>query len=461
MKRTRFFLLSISIFLLLSITSIETIEINYFYPKSPESNGLNYKFIVFGDTRRHGDDNSGLELVSNLIEDLMQEHEIEFIIHTGDLVYYGGDQSEYDTYYWPVFSSIEDAVDVYYVVGNHEYSRSGGSPDYDLTTYLANVENPGNEIYYSFNSPQNDTHFIVLNSDYYFNDNNVTRQEEQQAWLENDLVSNTLDRIIVMFHRPYWGANPARAGTEYELLRPVWHEFLVEHDVDLVFNGHDHYFYHTVRNNTDYTVTGGGTVAFCVPIPTSPYIQEIWQEDDFAFAGLHVCLVEATEAGFNVDVIMTNKTTVYEYSVSEPAPEIYPPWIESPNTVVMAENSSGNIVSWVLTDANPGNYSIYQDGVIVDNGSWSSGTPIEYPLDDLTINNYNFTIVATDKFGHESADIVLVQVVATITTTTTTIPTSTSSTSSTETTTKGETTPGFSPSFLFLILVVFLYRKKR
>ena len=38
-----------------------------------------YKFIAFGDTRTASGDNSGLEKVANLIEELMNQHEITCI----------------------------------------------------------------------------------------------------------------------------------------------------------------------------------------------------------------------------------------------------------------------------------------------------------------------------------------------------------------------------------------------
>ncbi len=398
-----------------------------------------YKFIAFGDTRKKGDDNSGLELCVKLIEELMKEHTIDFILHTGDLVEEGGDQNEYDTYFWPVISNLSQAVQIYYAVGNHEYNRPGEF-DVDLVTFKANVNNPGNEVYYSFDSPQNDTHFIVLNTDYWFNDKNPTRQAEQQAWLEADIEANYIERIVVMHHRPFWGVNPDRVTSEYEFLRPIWHDFFVESGVDLVFNGHDHHFYHTVRNGTHYTVTGGGTAALYTPQPNNPKIQKTWQADDFTFKDNHVCLVEVTEAGFEIDVIIANGTTVYEYNVTA-STDLYPPTIDSPDDIVMNEGTTGNAINWTAIDAHPGQFSVYQDGVVVDGGTWTNGTPIVYVLDELKEGEYNLTIILTDKIGHASKDTVDVRV-------------------NPITTTKA--TSGFSGLEILLLLpAIFLYRKKQ
>ncbi|MHA2253907.1 MAG: metallophosphoesterase [Candidatus Kariarchaeaceae archaeon] len=283
-----------------------------------------YKFIALGDTRPAETDNSGLIDLIDIIDDVKKTNEIDFILHNGDMVGNGGDQIDWDTYYWPYMNSIEDQIPVYYAVGNHEY-ETAGAYDTSLETYLANVNNPGNEIYYSFNSPQNDTHFIVLNTEYvicdseWAYDDNCTKRHEQQLWLEQDLAENSIDRIIVMTHRPFWGLNPAddRIKT-IEQIRATWHDLFITEGVDAVFSGHAHLFYHTIRNGTHYTTTGGGTASneFNPEIINHPKIQETWQEEDYVFGKqIHLCLVEVTKEGFDVDVIVSNGSVVYEYSI--------------------------------------------------------------------------------------------------------------------------------------------------
>lgn len=55
-------------------------------------------------------------------------------------------------------------------MGNHEYytyalgPSQWAPPDENLTTYLANVDLPGNERYYSFDY-KNQIHFVFLNTD--------------------------------------------------------------------------------------------------------------------------------------------------------------------------------------------------------------------------------------------------------------------------------------------------------
>ena len=82
----------------------------------------------------------------------MADNEIEFILHSGDIVDNGGQQNEYDTDYWPNMRTIANEVPIYYAIGNHEYNRISGGDDPTLAVYRANVGYPSDLSFYSFNS---------------------------------------------------------------------------------------------------------------------------------------------------------------------------------------------------------------------------------------------------------------------------------------------------------------------
>jgi hypothetical protein len=66
-----------------------------------------YKFIAFGDTRNTPEgDNEGLEETSRMISELMEDNDIDFILHVGDMVDSGGSPAEYDTYYYDEMEDI-------------------------------------------------------------------------------------------------------------------------------------------------------------------------------------------------------------------------------------------------------------------------------------------------------------------------------------------------------------------
>ncbi|MHA2388878.1 MAG: metallophosphoesterase family protein, partial [Candidatus Hodarchaeales archaeon] len=309
-----------------------------------------YQFIIFGDTRNDASGvNTGLEIVSGLITDLLADVNlnIQFAVHTGDAVNEGPNQAEWDTYYWPNMAAINDSIPIYMAVGNHEIEASAPNPhDTELVTFKNNVNNPGNEVYFSFDSPQNDIHFIFLNAEN-FNygdcwDKNATKLQAQMDWLDADLAANSIEQIVLVMHRPLWGVNPGREQ-DYEDFRAVFADEAIETGADLIINGHDHYGYYTYRNHSTggaaggahILVNGGGTPFLNKPIPDyfnpekNPTGPGTLLNYDFWYEGNEICLANVTENGIEIDMIGADGSVVFSFNTAETPTHI--PW-EIPTT---------------------------------------------------------------------------------------------------------------------------------
>ncbi|MFX1508583.1 MAG: metallophosphoesterase family protein, partial [Promethearchaeota archaeon] len=164
---------------------------------------------------------------------------------------------------------------------------SYGPPDEDLSCYLANVELPGNEIYYSFDY-NNQIHFVFINSD-------EISDENQMSWLINDLETNTLDFVSLVLHRPVYSVRDSSRVAAAQSIRAVIEPILIEYDVDVVFAGHDHYYYRTLRNGVFHIVTGAGGA----PLASNNDLSE-WQEGDIFFSKYHYCNISVTQSDENM-----------------------------------------------------------------------------------------------------------------------------------------------------------------
>ncbi len=415
-----------------------------------------YKFIKITDTQESSTgDNSGPEAVYALVQTTIQEQDIDFILHSGDHVEFGSEQDDYDTYYWPLMTSINNSVPIYSAVGNHDYKAYDiGNDEKDLNTWRANVNNPGNEIYYSFNSAQNDTHFIILNSEYYFEDQNTSRQDAQMDWLISDLTSTTTERIVAMFHRGMYGSHPGYAWA-HPTIRDVWEEIFIEYGVDMVLVGHDHCFYHGNRYGIDHITSGVGATTIVRPIPEHPVLD--WQDEDEYGEGNHISIFEATEAGFNVELVYVDGTT-YNFSMIIPiVDEIAPRLLAIDNPVAYQETDGYNI-SWKFDDDHHDNYTIYLESSPVQSGTWVSGRSIIYPLDDLLAGTHEFTVRVDDTKGYSTLVNTTVEMQPGAAPTTT----SDLSTSQGTTTTSVNSTSGFQILLIFFsISCTIVIRKKR
>ncbi|MFW9849302.1 MAG: hypothetical protein ACFFF4_09180 [Candidatus Thorarchaeota archaeon] len=85
------------------------------------------------------------------------------------------------------------------------------------------------------------------------------------------------------------------------------------------------------------------------------------------------------------------------------------PLLNSPADITMAQNSTGNTLTWVASDPNPDQFVLLVNSTVVDSGVWS-GSSVEVDLDDLAEGVYFFTIRVNDTVGHMSEDTVLVTV---------------------------------------------------
>ncbi len=308
-------LMTFSVLIVIGERSIENIA------SSTSSNS--WYFIAIGDSRQQHEpwdydnmnyphENSSNPTRAAIITSIVENNpNLEFIVHSGDLVNSGGEQDDWDRYFEDIENATKENVTFYYAIGNHErytYAlgpSNWGPPDEDFSTYLANVELPGNERYYSFDY-MNQIHFVFINTE-----ENWTGQfditTDQYNWLINDLENNTLEFVVAVFHRPCYSVrDPGRVDDAQEV-RSVLDPIFIDYGVDLVFSGHDHYYYRTVRNSITYVTTGGAGADLYTNGDTSE-----WQDSDVYFSEFHYCNVTVTEnAGelnLGVEVFIFNET---------------------------------------------------------------------------------------------------------------------------------------------------------
>lgn len=221
-----------------------------------------WNFIAIGDGR-NWEENSTNPIRKSIIENIVTNNpNMEFIIHTGDMVQSGGEQDDWDRYYEDIELAIQNNVTFYYAVGNHEtytYKLEDGSwgpQELNFSTYMANVEMPGNERYYSFD--HNQVHFIVINTEEFWGGDSLDLTTEQETWIIDDLSSNQdANLTIAMFHRPFYSVRSESRADDASAIRAVLEPIFVEYGVDIVFAGHDHYYLRTTREGITHFTTGG------------------------------------------------------------------------------------------------------------------------------------------------------------------------------------------------------------
>jgi hypothetical protein len=194
------------------------------------------RFAVIGDTGTGGSDQY------RLAQQLIAAHSrfpFEFVLMTGDNMYGTESARDFvDKFEAPYKPLLETGVKFYASLGNHD----------DTDQIFYEPFNMGGNRYYTFN-PKPDLRIFALDSNY--------MSPEQMQWLEKELAGSTSRWKVAFFHHPPYSSG-GRHGSDV-VLRKVLEPLFVEHGVDVVFTGHEH-FYERLKpqQGVHYFVSGGG-----------------------------------------------------------------------------------------------------------------------------------------------------------------------------------------------------------
>ncbi len=96
-----------------------------------------------------------------------------------------------------------------------------------------------------------------------------------------------------------------------------------------------------------------------------------------------------------VDVLAASDTTPPEVLLSYPA---------------SVERGTSANLSIEIRDANPGSYSVYENGTLVAQGGYTSGVPFNVSINTSVLGVWNYTVVARDTAGNQNSTSALVRV---------------------------------------------------
>ena len=217
------------------------------FTTAPASPDASFTFVAYGDSRSRHD-------IHAKILAAVSKASPAFVVNTGDMVSDGRRLSDWKPFF-EVTQGLMRTVPYYPVLGNHES---------DSPYYFEFFALPGNERYYSFD--YGPVHCIVLDSagprvaagrqvqqtllEEYWKD--------QLLWLREDLESHAAaPYIFLFFHNPLYSAKASRYE-ESLLFRRRLEGIFKANRVSAVFNGHDHFYAHSLAGGVQYVVTGGG-----------------------------------------------------------------------------------------------------------------------------------------------------------------------------------------------------------
>lgn len=224
-----------------------------------------FAFAVISDTQ-------GNPVVSGKLAVMAWEQRPSFLLHPGDLVSNGPDDSHWTQHFFPSMNPLIRHVPFYPVLGNHERNAQ---------YYYDYVSLPNPEYYYTYRF--GNAQFFMIDSN-----RNLDPPSEQYQWLEKQLSeSDATWKFVCHHHPPYssdendygnlWKTNQGTRGdTKARQLVPLYEKY----HVDIVWNGHIHSYERTwpiyenkavVQGAPVYMITGGGGGPLETPGPIRPF----------------------------------------------------------------------------------------------------------------------------------------------------------------------------------------------
>jgi len=225
-----------------------------------------FTFVAGGDNRSPG---HGYPMPPSL-EQICREigwTRPAFTLWTGDVIEGYGDSVEEADAEYDVFlkSAALTGTPLFNAPGNHEFSLDSAL----LPVYQKRM----GSLYGSFDYGH--SHFIALNTTPVLPDGTTksgTIDDAQWAWLQSDLEANKgAANIFVMMHHYVFGPPDADTpdidtGFTTTSDRDRVHALMVKYGVRAVFCGHNHIYWHQVKDGVDYFISGGAGA----PLDASP-----------------------------------------------------------------------------------------------------------------------------------------------------------------------------------------------
>jgi acid phosphatase len=223
-------------------------------PESPP-----YRAAVIGDA------GFGDSTTYALVELLAADPDLDFVIHTGDVVYQIYNNRDafdaYDEKWFRPFAPLLRRMPVYTVPGNHDHEPAARQETGESFYYhafppyeLGLGEEPLNQFYAV---PLGDIQLLFLDSQTFFGQPGEAAQE---AWLGERLADPTFQAHIPVFHVPAYSSGRHGDADSWPVRRG-WGPLFAGSAVPLALSGHDHNYERLIVGGTTYVVSGGGSAS--------------------------------------------------------------------------------------------------------------------------------------------------------------------------------------------------------
>ncbi len=284
--------------------------------------GEPFSFAAAGDHRPNSDTTVQPAMWGTIVGQMTGEG-LDLALNVGDIIYGTGSDSlaqnvaKYQGMF-AVTTQLTSSTPMYVAAGNHERlnyadSRAGFEQEFTFPVNNGASAATEGEHYYSFDN--GDTHFIALSTEIPGQEGMITGS--QKAWLEQDLAANEEPWIVVFMHRPLFsgqhGGDPwvNLSNTAGQQNKADIHALFLQYGVDVVLEGHDHYYLRHVEDGIQYIITGGGGA----PVSGTP---ALGPGDVFGAGVYEHVKVDETSSSLTISALDSTGVTLESFALTMP-----------------------------------------------------------------------------------------------------------------------------------------------
>jgi hypothetical protein len=189
---------------------------------------VSLKFAVIGDSGRWS--RQQRETAAQLVAQ-RDKFPFDFVLMLGDNNYGDGSVESYRQRFEEPFKPLLDyGVKFYAALGNHDLGAQWNYPLFNMRGHR----------YYTFGRNTGLLPPVAGDRVQFYALDSVNLDGSQIAWFTGQLSKSKADWKIVYLHHPLYSSG--RYGFSAALMRRSLERPLVEHDVDVVFAGHEHFY---------------------------------------------------------------------------------------------------------------------------------------------------------------------------------------------------------------------------
>jgi predicted phosphodiesterase len=227
----------------------------------------------------------------------MAFHNLDFVIHTGDVVAEihenSGPVEAYLLKFYKTLSPLLHQLPVYTVLGNHDYDPAARWQDSYFYYYAfppfpdPGFSPPKEDIqFYAF--AYTDVQFLMLDSQVLFG---VGGREAEEAWMAERLADPRFRFTIPVFHVSPFFSGAVHPDDQLPV-RQVWHPIFASAQIPLAFSGHSHHYERVEADGITYIVSGGGSGTLYAPGKILPESQVFARRTHFVLIEIYADRIE-------------------------------------------------------------------------------------------------------------------------------------------------------------------------